>query len=202
MNIEDKGEYELQPNDWITSDWHFGHANVIRYCNRPFASVEEMDEKLIESWNEYIQPTDRVFFLGDLAFKGKQYKSALIPKLNGRKILIKGNHDAGRTFMCEHGFEAAHLSASGRYYDGMMHKSYLMEHIPDFDHAREVDLYFCGHVHEKWAFVAPAIYNVGCDNYAFRPLTVSQVLFTAPTVQNMKNFVLPSGSLEIKFENS
>lgn len=183
MNISDNGIYELEPKDWITSDWHFGHANVIKYCNRPFSSVEEMDEKLIATWNEYIQPNDRVFFLGDLAFKGKQYKQALIPKLNGRKILIKGNHDAGRTFMCECGFEAAHLTATGRYYDDMCHKSFLMEHIPNMDHAATVDLYFCGHVHEKWAFMAPSTYNAGCDNFAFRPLTVSQLLFMAPKFQ-------------------
>lgn len=77
---------------WITSDAHFSHKNILIYDNRPFSSVEEMDEKLISNWNERVKPGDTMYYLGDFAFKSKNvYK--LFTRLNGNKILIKGNHD-------------------------------------------------------------------------------------------------------------
>lgn len=75
---------------WFTSDTHFGHANIIKYCNRPFASVEEMDRTLISNWNSKIQPNDIVHHLGDFCFGHfERYKK----QLNGKIHFIEGNHD-------------------------------------------------------------------------------------------------------------
>ena len=57
-------------NYWWASDYHFSHANIITYCNRPFKTVEEMNETIIERHNERVNPEDTVFFLGDFIFKG------------------------------------------------------------------------------------------------------------------------------------
>jgi len=54
---------------WFTSDTHFGHFNIIEYCNRPFKTVDEMNSKLIRFWNERVKPDDIVYFLGDFCFK-------------------------------------------------------------------------------------------------------------------------------------
>ena len=56
-------------NTFFTSDTHFGHANIIKYCNRPFSSLEEMNSTIIRNWNEMVKPEDTVFFLGDFCFK-------------------------------------------------------------------------------------------------------------------------------------
>lgn len=78
---------------FFTSDTHFGHANIIRLCNRPFQNVEEMNEVLIENWNKVVSKDDTVFHLGDFAFGGSSVWNSIIPRLNGHINLIIGNHD-------------------------------------------------------------------------------------------------------------
>lgn len=80
-------------NYWFTSDTHFGHANIIRYCGRPFTDVNEMDAELIKRWNLLVKPGDVVYHLGDFAFKVDNGIPALRRKLNGDVHLIYGNHD-------------------------------------------------------------------------------------------------------------
>ena len=87
--MEQKGESRMS-NIWIISDTHFGHGNIIRYCNRPFETIKEMDETMMQNWNKTVKPEDTVWHLGDVYFH--QGHSAL-HCLNGRKFLILGNHD-------------------------------------------------------------------------------------------------------------
>ncbi len=79
---------------WFTSDHHWGHANIIKYCDRPYNSIEEMDEDLIKRWNERVQPGDLVYHLGDFAFhKDLLLVDAILDRLNGTIQVIYGNHD-------------------------------------------------------------------------------------------------------------
>ena len=83
--------------DFVISDNHFAHSNIILYCNRPFSSVEEMDSVMIDKWNSVVSPTDRVFHLGDFCFWKNMTSDSvrnLISTLNGEKHLILGNHDS------------------------------------------------------------------------------------------------------------
>lgn len=80
-------------NIFFISDPHFGHANIIRYCDRPFKDVQEMNETLIKNWNDTVNPDDIIFILGDIAFGGAATFEEIVPKLNGRKYLVLGNHD-------------------------------------------------------------------------------------------------------------
>jgi len=79
---------------WFTSDTHFGHANIIRYDNRPFSSIEEHDEALIQNWNRHVKPGDVVYHMGDVAWhRDVGNVDLLLARLCGTKILILGNHD-------------------------------------------------------------------------------------------------------------
>ena len=82
------------PTIFFTSDLHFGHEGIIRMCNRPFQTLEEMDETLIKNWNSLAKPKDKVYVLGDFFMYYKKPKlREILNRLNGTKILIKGNHD-------------------------------------------------------------------------------------------------------------
>lgn len=81
---------------WFTSDTHWGHANILKYDQRPFASIEEHDDVLIKNWNAVVHPGDTVYHLGDVAWHTKERDiDPLLHSLNGTKFLILGNHDAG-----------------------------------------------------------------------------------------------------------
>lgn len=78
---------------YFTSDLHFFHDNIINHTKRPFHNSEEMNEKLIKNWNLKISFNDEVYILGDITMKGPHLASEILSKLNGKKYLIRGNHD-------------------------------------------------------------------------------------------------------------
>lgn len=78
---------------FFTADLHLGHANIIKHCERPFSSVEEMDEHLISAWNKSVRPTDSIYILGDLIFRSAASPESYLSRLRGKKHLILGNHD-------------------------------------------------------------------------------------------------------------
>ena len=80
---------------WFTSDTHFSHANIIKYCHRPFASVEEMDEQLVSRWNAAVGPNDTVYHLGDFAVGDGKRFAKRVSRLNGRIKILPGSHDHG-----------------------------------------------------------------------------------------------------------
>jgi len=78
---------------FFTSDLHFYHNNIIKFCNRPFSNIQEMNNKLIENWNRVVPKDGIVFNLGDICFGGSKELDECLSKLNGKQILIIGNHD-------------------------------------------------------------------------------------------------------------
>ena len=85
------------PAVFLTSDTHFGHVNICNFTNydgspvRPWDSVEEMDEEMVKRWNDTVGPKDKVYHLGDVVINRKSLQ--ILDRLNGDKVLIKGNHD-------------------------------------------------------------------------------------------------------------
>ena len=92
-------------NLFFTSDHHFGHDNIIRFCNRPFADVREMNEALIERWNEKVKKNDVVYHLGDFALMYKENLETILKQLKGKIHLIEGNHE-GAALQCRKYFES------------------------------------------------------------------------------------------------
>lgn len=80
-------------NTFFTSDTHFSHSNVIKYCHRPFRNAGEMNRTLIDNWNSVVGQDDTVYHLGDFAFDKPENIKRILSHLNGRKHLILGNHD-------------------------------------------------------------------------------------------------------------
>lgn len=93
------GNKWYKKNPWITSDSHFNHANVVKFNNadgtplRPWNDCLEMTEALISNWNECVKEDDMIIHLGDIAFGGQEKFHQLMPRLNGKKVLVLGNHD-------------------------------------------------------------------------------------------------------------
>lgn len=79
--------------NYYISDLHLGHANVLDYDMRPFASIDEMDKMLISYWNMRVQEEDHIYILGDFCYKSKLMPEKYLKKLKGHKHLIIGNHD-------------------------------------------------------------------------------------------------------------
>lgn len=80
-------------NIWFTSDQHYNHANVIKYCSRPYCDVSAMNEALISNHNSLVSPRDIVFHIGDFSFANNEKTKSVYNRLNGTHHLIRGNHD-------------------------------------------------------------------------------------------------------------
>ncbi|MBS1954472.1 MAG: metallophosphoesterase family protein [Cyanobacteria bacterium SZAS-4] len=172
--------------NWFTSDHHFGHAKIIVYCDRPYDSVEEMNEELVDSWNEVVKSDDTVYYLGDFSLKTSAMEQ-YAPRLNGRKILIAGNHDGCHP--SNHNGKLGQLSLYKKYFaevhEELEWNGLLLHHIPyhdDVDHRypeyRPIDnglILLHGHVHQRWTTNGRQI-NVGVDVWDYVPVHEEQIL--------------------------
>ena len=89
---------------WFTADTHFGHKNIIKYANRPFDSIDEMDKTIINNWNNCVDENDKVYHLGDVALCSPNKLRKILDQLNGKIYLIKGNHEKS-ALECKDRFE-------------------------------------------------------------------------------------------------
>ena len=93
---------------WFTSDNHFWHKNVIRLCQRPFGSLHEMHEHMIQEWNKRVKSNEKIYVLGDFSFANTNMTKPYMDRLNGHKILVSGNHDYAAHKMFATGFQEVH----------------------------------------------------------------------------------------------
>jgi calcineurin-like phosphoesterase family protein len=182
---------------FFTSDTHFGHAKVIGYSQRPFADIDEMHAELIRRWNERVQPGDTVYHLGDFALGPRENIGKYRAQLNGRIVLVRGNHDRSKTAMLAAGFDEVHNALELEVDDVRL----FLRHIPDYDprhinrkYDRSLlkepqsawlpDFRLCGHVHNAYDWVGDmnrggVTINVGVDVRDYRPVTLAELLAPA-----------------------
>ena len=125
---------------FFIADTHFGEDNIRRYENRPFACANEMDEALILNWNSAVKNNDTVFMLGDFGADGAE--KDLLSRLNGQKLLLKGNHDVkSNDFYRQAGFEEV-------YDMPVLYKGFwLLSHEPLYVNSNMPYANIFGHVH-------------------------------------------------------
>ncbi len=187
--------------NYFTSDPHFGHGNIIRYCHRPMLRPGDLDEKgqwispeigrirtaemdslIITRWNERVKPGDRVICAGDFCFK----KSSEAPdatgagvfnyyrsQLNGDIVFIEGNHDSNNAVKTI--IQSLVIKYGGRFIK--------ITHRPE--HAEgKYEFNFCGHIHTDWKFKQQVmeeghittLINVGVDMWDFRPVSYEEIM--------------------------
>lgn len=161
-------------NIWFTSDSHFGHTKILEYCSRPFKTIEEMDEILIENWNKKVKKNDKIFVLGDFALCGKDKIIEIGQRLNGYKILLWGNHEhASLKTYFEAGFKLIYKSPF--LYD----EQFICSHIPRFN-CKYPNIH--GHIHQKniielenFSGDSSMFFNVGVDMNNFYPVNYENI---------------------------
>ena len=131
--------------DFMIADTHFGTDSIRRYENRPFESVQEMDEALIQNWNRVVSEGDTVYVLGDFSSYGKEENKALLKRLKGTKILIMGNHDMGYTQAEWREMGFLECSRWPILYEGF----YLLSHEPLYINRNMPYANVYGHVHNN-----------------------------------------------------
>ncbi len=158
---------------FFTSDTHFAHANIIEYCGRPFPDVEVMNRTMIERWNARVRPSDTVYHLGDFAFGPADNIGFFLSYLNGKKILIVGNHDRSVPRMRKFAFEAV----ADHWHIDMNDLQLLLTHKPVRESMEHPPFTFNlhGHVHGTYARRGKHI-NVGVDVRGFEPKTLEELL--------------------------
>lgn len=169
---------------FFTSDTHFYHNEVISFCKRPFASVEEMNEALIENWNRVINKKDIVFHLGDFCFGDTDKWKKVLDRLNGKIFLILGNHDMKHL---PKGFNYRFVEVVMQKYIKMHKQAIYLNHYPFlcYGGAYKNVWQLFGHVHTcnnnigldacRLSALFPLQYDVGVDNNDFTPVSFEQV---------------------------
>ena len=134
---------------YVISDNHFGHFNIIKYTNRPFENVEEMDNYMISQWNKTVTNEDTIIHCGDFAFGDSEAIMNYTKQLNGKKILVMGNHDRkGVGFFASCGFEAHKHPFTLAIVKNNIISKYVFSHAPLKDGMIPEDMInIHGHIH-------------------------------------------------------
>ena len=158
---------------FLISVMHFGHANIIKYENRPFASAEEMDNTIITNWKSIVKNKDVVLVLGDVSFYNKEKTQQIIKNLPGLKTLILGNHDRSRssTFWRDIGFHNVYK------YPIIFRDFYMVSHEPLYINSSMPYINIHGHLHSNNINNNTKQYfNASVENINYTPILFESIL--------------------------
>lgn len=166
-----------QGSIWFTSDTHFCHPPIIGYADRPFKSINEMNETIINNWNSVVKPSDTVYVLGDFGEgKDKDKLLNIFNSLNGRKCLIIGNNDKSSTTrlpwnLIRNYFELIYLG-----------KTIVLSHYPikygGWNKFYKNSIHLHGHLHGKipYSVDKPLRIDVGVDSHVYYPVNIDTII--------------------------
>lgn len=169
-------------NIWFTADTHFGHQRILELSKRPFKTVEEMNNTMIENWNRVVGKDDTVYHLGDFG----DYEFAKY--LNGNIKLLFGNYERDEfggsipiafTILEQNGFN--NFSMQYEMIKSFNDKTYSLVHEPNNGNPNNFKLF--GHIH-KLQMVKRNALNVGVDCHNFTPISIETVEFYRNAIEN------------------
>lgn len=159
---------------YFTSDWHVGHENIIKFCNRPFSTLDEMHETFIDNYNSIVTDRDEVWFLGDLVLRPTNEQLKLYGVLKGHKHVIWGNHDKKYRTLLEPYFESAQDYKELKYDK----KRLILMHFPihSWNGRNKGSIHLHGHTHGTLPF-NPDLrrLDVGVDVHEFKPISFEEI---------------------------
>ena len=162
---------------YFTSDQHLSHKKVIEYCNRPFQTVEEMNECIIDNFNSIVSPIDTTYFLGDFCFSNGNFEKYM-KMLNGQKHFVIGNHDPKNIKKFTHLFNSIsqikQIEVNG--------KTIVLCHFPMYiwNKKQYGAIHFHGHCHgalKQYTNTNNLTIDVGVDCWNFKPVSFDQVKY-------------------------
>lgn len=166
---------------YFIADPHFGHENVLRLCNRPFDTIEQMNETLIQNWNRRVTGSDNIYIVGDMFFRCDD-PEAILRRLHGKKHLLIGNHDSSwmSKVKLDKYFKSVELMAitsTGTHAVTLCHYPLL-----SWKHAR-TSYMIHGHIHANtdmdfWPLLLARenVLNAGVDLNGFQPVTLEELI--------------------------
>lgn len=182
---------------YYISDLHFGHKNIIKMDGRPFSSIEEMDEHLIQLWNERLTDEDDIYIVGDFAFRNGNTAAWYLGRLKGRKHLVIGNHDR----LTIQDRKAMEFFSSVEKMESVIDNGRKVSlcHFPvaEWNGKRRGGYHVYGHLHgrrdEVYEFMSrfDRALNAGCMINGYRPVTLGEL------IENNLRFRSESGGIMI-----
>jgi len=168
---------------WVTADHHFGHANIIKHCNRPFATIAEHDEALIQNHNSFVDAGDVVYHLGDFSFSNPRIVGQILDRLNGRFRCLNGNHDRFNraSWLRNH----PKIEWIRDYYELKLYgRKFVMFHYPlsSWNGMRRGSIHLHGHCHgnHKYSFPLSMIHgrriDIGVDVMDYHPVPLEPTI--------------------------
>jgi calcineurin-like phosphoesterase family protein len=186
--------------DWFTADWHVGHRNISKLCNRPFADLDEMHAALIDNWNARVKKTDTVYHLGDFCFGGHKRAFEIIEQLNGKIYFVPGSHDEWiKNFSTSDRIEILPPIHEIKYKNtttidckgNLQYLWIVLCHYPmqtwSRSHYGSISLH--GHCHGALKNEPPRSMDVGVDCHNYAPISLDEVISILAPMETRKSIL-------------
>jgi len=169
-------------NRWVISDNHWNHSHIILYENRPFETVNEMNNYMIEKWNKIVSKSDNIFHLGDFGIGNKDFIKNLIAQLNGDIFLILGNHDRSKSdsWWIDVGIKSIYR------YPIIIDQFFMLSHEPMYLNKNMPYINLHGHTHGL-SYNSSQYINCSVENYNYEPQNLDKILYKYKNINQWLN---------------